>query len=88
MTYEFDGISVGDHVTEIGDVVHVLENTDLNTICAFRMAARDIRQGRLASAAHRIRSDMDKVTDDARRSVLRAFCAEHETKVFSAQSND
>jgi len=55
------------------EVMKRIEGADLRLICAFRMAALDIRCGRFTSAASRIRQDLDKVTEAKDRELLRAF---------------
>jgi hypothetical protein len=51
-----------------------IESSDLMVICAFRMAVKDLRDGRIESACWRIRSDMDK-TNSEQRAVFRDFVA-------------
>lgn len=55
-------------------VLSLLEGTSLNKICAFRMAAKDIRNGKFQEAAGRIKSDLDKVCDKEQRETLTEFC--------------
>lgn len=43
-----------------------IETTDLNLVCAFRMAAKDIRARRYKQAAWRLRSDLDKAMGEDR----------------------
>ena len=56
-------------------VLERIEGSDLKLICAFRMAATDIKEGRLERAAERIRQDRDKLLGDD-RTLFQAFLSE------------
>lgn len=56
-------------------VLERIEGSDLKLVCAFRMAASDIKEGRLERAAERIRQDKDKLLKDD-RTLFQAFLSE------------
>lgn len=56
-------------------VLERIEGSDLKMVCAFRMAATDIKEGRLERAAERIRQDRDKLLGDD-RALFQAFLSE------------
>ena len=55
-------------------VANRIEKTDLKLVCAFRMAAIDIRHNRFHEAASRIRQDLDKSGEHSQ--LLRSFILE------------